>query len=160
MNCKELVKILPDYIDDKLSEKQLEDFLNHTNSCVNCASLSRKLTNSLDLLKPTAEIKEQAFYFTRLKQRMENKNILKESILISFLSKKLVQPIIYLTSLIIAVYIGILIGSGSVSQNQFSELNSNDKDYIETFAEYQYLNDFEIEPIENLLLNDNNTDKE
>ena len=28
MNCKNLKKILPDYIDEKLSEKQIEEFEN------------------------------------------------------------------------------------------------------------------------------------
>ena len=156
MNCKELKKILPDYIDKKLSEKQIEEFQNHMDSCSDCSILYQKFNNTLDLLKPKIEISEQAFYFTRLKQKMENRNATKESIFISLLSRKLVQPVIYLASLIIAVYIGILIGSGSATQNQYSELNNEDKDYIQTFAEYQYLNDFEMEPIENLLIDDNN----
>ena len=156
MNCKEFKKIIPDYIDDKLSEEQIEEFQNHMNSCSDCSFLYQKLNNTLDLLKPKAEITEQAFYFTRLKQKMENRNSPKESIFISLLSRRLVQPVIYLASLIIAVYIGILIGSGSATQNQYSELNNDDKDYIQTFAEYQYLNDFEIEPIENLLIDDDN----
>ncbi|MCK5170366.1 MAG: zf-HC2 domain-containing protein [Bacteroidales bacterium] len=155
MNCKEFIKIIPNYIDKKLSEEQIEEFQNHMNSCSNCSVLYQKLNITFDLLKPKTEIAEQAFYFTRLKQKMENRNSPKESIFVSLLSRKLVQPVIYLASLIIAVYIGILIGSGSATQNQYSELNDDDKDYIQTFAEYQYLNDFEIEPIENLLIDEN-----
>lgn len=156
MNCKNFKKILPDYIDKKLSEKQIEEFENHIAYCSDCSILYQKLNNTFDLLKPKAEIAEHSFYFTRLKQKMENRNSPKESIFISFFSKKLVQPAIYLASLIIAVYIGILIGSGSVTQNQYSELNNGNEDYIQTFAEYQYVNDFEIEPIENLLIDNNN----
>jgi hypothetical protein len=156
MNCNEFIKIVPNYIDKKLSEEQIEEFQSHMNSCSDCSVLYQKLNNTFDLLKPKVEIAEQAFYFTRLKQKMENRNAPKESIFISLLSRKLVQPVIYLTSLIIAVYIGILIGSGSTTQNQYSELNNNDdKDYIQTFAEYQYFNDFEIEPIENLFIDEN-----
>lgn len=160
MNCKELKKILPDYIDEKLSEKQTEEFQNHIDSCSDCSILHQKLNNTINLLKPKAEIAEQAFYFTRLKQKMENINSHRESIFVSFLSRKLIQPVVYLSSLIIAVYIGILIGSGSATQNQYSELNNENKDYIQTFAEYQYLNDFEIEPIENLLIDDNNLNED
>ncbi|MCD4834376.1 MAG: zf-HC2 domain-containing protein [Bacteroidales bacterium] len=156
MNCKNLKKILPDYIDKKLSEKQIEEFQNHIESCSDCSILYQKFNNTFDLLKPKAEIAEHAFYFTRLKQKMENRNSPKESIFISFFSRKLVQPVIYLSSLIIAVYIGILIGSGSVAQEQYSEFNNGNEDYIQTFAEYQYLNDFEIEPIENLLIDNDN----
>lgn len=152
MNCKEFKKLLPNYNDAILSPKQSEKFQIHLDSCPNCSILFHKYINTIDLLKPKAEIKEQAFYFTRLKQRMENNNYQKRSIVSSFFLRKLIQPVIYLSSLILAVYIGILIGSGSVNQNQYSELNNDDTDYIKTYSEYQYINDFEIEPIENLLL--------
>lgn len=156
MNCKEFKKLLPYYFDKKLSKMQTDDFKHHINSCIGCSNIYKKFNNTLDLLKPKAEVDEQAFYFTRLKQQMENKKSPKESVFLNLLSKKLVQPTIYLTSLVLAVYIGILIGSGSATQNQFSELNNDNKDYIQTFAEYQYINDYDIEPIENLFLADNN----
>jgi len=155
MNCKELKKILPDYTNKKLSKSQIDEFLNHLNSCSECTKIYKRYNNTLGLLKPKAEIDEQAFYFTRLKQKMENENPIKESLFIKLLSKKIIQPAIYLTSLFIAVYIGILIGSGSATPTQFSEY-SNDTDYIQTFSEYQYFNDYDIEPIENLFLADNN----
>jgi hypothetical protein len=105
-------------------------------------------------LKPTTEITEQPFYYTRLKQRMENRTAATESIFNHIQIRKVLQPLLYLSSLILAVYIGILIGSSSAIPNQFSELNSQDKSYIEEFADNNYLNDFKIEPIENLFLVD------
>ena len=83
---------------------------------------------------------------------MENRIFKKDTILSILISRKVVQPIIYLTSLIIAVYIGILIGSSSPNQTDFSEVKANTENPLETFAEYNYLNDFEIEPIENLVI--------
>lgn len=160
MNCREFNKILPNYNDERFSPKQKEEFQNHINSCSKCAILFQKFSSTIELLKPKAEIEEHLFYYTRLKQRMENSNLQRESILIKLLSKKLVQPLIYLSSLIIAVYIGILIGSGSVNQNAYSELKNIETNYIQSYAEYQYLNDFDIEPIENLLLNSNNIAEE
>ena len=162
MNCKELKNIIPKYIDNELSEKRIKEFNNHINSCEDCSRVYNKLKNTLDLLKPRAEIEEQAFYFTRLKQKMENRNKPKESVLVNLLSRKLVQPMIYLSSLIIAVYIGILIGSstGSNGQNQISDLNNNENNYIKTYIEYQYLNDFEIESIENFLMDEDSLDQE
>lgn len=152
MNCKEAEKILPQYIEKALSEEESMRLKSHLNICTQCSSLYNKLVNTLALLKPKAEIPEQAFYYTRLKQKMENRYEEKTSIINKLLIKKILQPAMYLASLIIAVYIGILIGSTSPNQNQFSDLNTEDKDYIRIFAEYQYLNDLEIETIENTLI--------
>jgi anti-sigma factor RsiW len=156
MNCKELKNIIPNYLDNELSKKQIIEFNNHLSSCAECSRVYTKTKETLDLLKPKAEIDEQAFYFTVLKQKMESRNIPEESIFATLLSRKLVQPMIYLSSLIIAVYIGILIGSstGSSVQNQFSDLSSDENNYIKTYTEYQYLNDSEIETIENLLIDE------
>lgn len=159
MNCKEFKKRLPDYIDNKLPNNLADEFKNHLDSCTTCASLYQKLVHTLDLLKPTNKMEQQAFYFTRLKQKMENKNIAQPSFITRILGSKVVQPAIYLSSLILAVYIGILIGSGSVKQNQYAEFNDKDTSYIQTYAEYQYLNDIEIEPIENFLLSSNDIEK-
>ncbi|MFC2104652.1 hypothetical protein ACFLS4_04790, partial [Bacteroidota bacterium] len=134
-------------------------FKEHLDSCPDCLSLYQKLSKSFDLLKPKAEIVNQPFYFTRLKQNMENMHVPRESIIKIVLSRKVFQPIIYLASLVIAVYIGILVGSSSTEPNQFSESNNNDViDYLQTFAEYQYLNDFETEPIENLIIEDEDSE--
>ncbi|MDA3954352.1 MAG: zf-HC2 domain-containing protein [Bacteroidales bacterium] len=162
MKCKDLKNIIPNYIANELSEKQILEFNNHINSCEDCKRVFNKLKNTLDLLKPRTDIEEQAFYFTRLKQKMENRANPRESIFVNLLSRKIVQPMIYLSSLIIAVYIGILIGSSTVpnGQNQISDLNDDEKNYIKTYTEYQYLNDFEIETIENLLIDEDGLIKE
>jgi hypothetical protein len=154
MNCKELKNIIPNYLDNELSEERTIEFNNHISLCRDCFQVYTKIKGTLNLLEPKAEINEQAFYFTRLKQKMESRNVPKESIFASLLSRKLVQPMIYLSSLIIAVYIGILIGSstGSSVLNQFSDLSNDENNYIKTYTEYQYLNDSEIETIENLLI--------
>ena len=155
MNCREIEKILPKYIEEKLSSEQNHEVLNHIDSCNDCSILYHKLIKTLSLLKPTSEIQEQPFYYTRLKQKMENQKEIMVSFLHPTLLKKLMQPAIYLVSLFLAVYIGILIGSGSSYQNKYSNVKEDNKDYIEIFAEYQYMNDFEIETIENLLIENN-----
>ncbi|MFC2151913.1 zf-HC2 domain-containing protein [Bacteroidota bacterium] len=154
MNCKEINKLIPDYLDNILTKDQAIEFQKHLNSCSKCIKLIEQVKSSYSLLKPTKNISEPAFYYTRLKQKMENMYAPKESIFKSALSRKVFQPIIYLASLVIAVYIGILIGSNPTTADQFSENNTDNIDYLETFAEYQYLNDFETEPIENLIIED------
>lgn len=157
MKCKQIHKLLPDYIDQNLSDERSSVVHSHLENCEDCSMLYEKMQQSLSLLEPKSEISEQPFYYTRLKQRMENKLANKVSILDQLFSKKLLQPLIYLSSLIIAVYVGILIGSNSSVPNQFTNLNKQEQQYIEEFVENNYLNDLEIEPIETLFLVDSNS---
>ncbi|MBU8892317.1 MAG: zf-HC2 domain-containing protein [Bacteroidales bacterium] len=153
MNCKELIKILPSYINGKTGVEQSNLITEHIEICSECSLKYKQVSHSLDLLSYKKDINEQAFYYTRLKQKMLNKSN-KEPILSSFLFKKILQPSIYLASLIIAVYIGILIGSGSTNDMQFTEINYDNEDYIQSYTKYQYLNDLEIENNNNILLKD------
>lgn len=119
-----------------------------------------KFTQTINHLNDKDRIPEQPYYFTRLKQRMENKRSNNESVLGNILAKKILQPAIYMASLILAVYIGILIGSGTGSyERNLAENELGEEDYIEVFAEYQYLNDFQIESIENTLITENEDEK-
>lgn len=161
MNCKKFAKILPDYLDNELSVNQITEVKNHLSSCAACYKLYQNLSNTIKLLEHKVDIDEQPFYFTRLKQKMENEVAVQESFITRISLRKLVQPMLYLSSLIIAVYIGILIGSsGSTTQNQYSELNNSSTDYIETIAKSNYLNDYEREPIENFFLSDSSANQE
>ncbi len=152
MDCKRVKKLLPDFLELNLTEDLQQKVKTHIDSCEYCTKIYWNLKQSLDLLKPTAGIAEQAFYYERLKQKMENRLESKNSLLSVIFSKKLVQPVIYLSSIILAVYIGILIGSNNPSFTQYSEIEADENiNPIETFAEYSYLNDYEIETIENLI---------
>lgn len=157
MNCKQIHKLLPEYMDQNLSKERSILVRKHVENCEDCAMLYNKLQQSLNFLKPTSEIPDQPFYYTRLKQRMENRMETNVSLVYQGIKNKILQPLIYLTSLVIAVYIGILIGSNSSMPNQLTNLNLQEQKYIEEFVEYNYLNDLEIEPIETLFLVDSSS---
>lgn len=150
MNCKKIIKLLPDYIDKTLSKENHDIVNNHLANCEKCNYYYQNLISSLDYLKQTKEIPENSFYYTRLKQRMENSLNKESGFNLSIFKQKVLQPTFYLASIFLAVYIGILIGSNSASTNQLSDNNTEteNKNYIEIFAESQHLNDFEIETIE------------
>ena len=153
MNCKELRKILPSYIEGETETEQNMLITDHIEICPECSLIYKQLSDSLALLQYKKDIDEQAFYYTRLKQKMLNKSN-KEPLLNNLLLKRILQPAVYLASLIIAVYIGILIGSGSTNDMQYTEINYDNEDYIQSYTEYQYLNDLEIENSKNILLKD------
>ncbi len=159
MKCNKVTRLLSKYIDQELSADVNDQIRVHLDTCKKCKSIYSRVKDSMKLLQAKSEISEQAFYYTRLKQNMENKIHTENSFFKLVLSKKIIQPVIYLSSLILAVYIGILIGSGSVTQNSYAEISNNDVNYIETFKQYQYFDDLDIEPIENLILSDNSSEE-
>jgi predicted anti-sigma-YlaC factor YlaD len=159
MKCKEVNRKLSKFIEDKLSQNDNILIKSHIDNCKMCSSNYNNLVNTLNLLKPTKNIEEQAFYYTRLKQKMENKIELKTSIFDLILGKKIMQASLYLTSIVIAVFIGIQIGSYSNGNDQLSNL-SEEEDYIQVFSETQYLNDFEQENLESTLVTYNDTIEE
>jgi predicted anti-sigma-YlaC factor YlaD len=152
MNCKELKKTLPIYLDGEINPDKKKELDIHLDFCAECSLLYQKVSGSLFQLQPKKEIDEQAFYYTRLKQRMLNQ-VEKKSFIHSILFKKSLQLTAYFASIVIAVFIGILIGSGS-DKAQYSDINYDSKDYLKSYMEYQYLNDFERENKNNILLTD------
>jgi|GEM_PF-629144 len=160
MNCKEVDKKISMFIDGELSKENTNLIKSHLDECSECSKKYMYVIDTLNLLKPTKNIEEKAFYYTRLKQRMENKESQKISIFEQLFNKKLLQPALYLSSVIIAVFIGIQIGSYSSNTNIYSELNIEEQDYIKVFSENKFLNDFELESIENTLINNDNSVEE
>jgi len=156
MNCKEFKNRIPDYLDQKLTIDLTNQFNEHLKNCSNCSLLFEKMNNTLLLLnKPdTNRIAEQPYYYTQLKQKMENRLQQNESFLHILVTKKVLQPILYLGSIIIAVYIGILIGSGTPNTTKYAEKTKTDTSYIEVLAQYQYFNEMELESIEKNLISE------
>lgn len=152
MKCKQIHKNLYQYHERNLSV-DLKDIIDeHLNNCPECYAIYTKFAQTINHLKDKDSIPEQPFYYTRLKQRMENKKAKQESVSDIVWAKKILQPAIYMASLVLAVYIGILIGSGTNYDKKIAENELVSDDYLEAFAEYQYLNDFQIESIENVLI--------
>jgi len=154
MKCKDIEKLLPDYIEQKLNPELADKLKIHLGSCTKCEALYKKLLSAIQFLKPTSEIEEQPFYYTRLKQRMQNESNIGYSINL----KRYLQPLAYVASIVIAVYIGILIGSSSVNQKQFSDVTEAEKDYLETFMDNQYINELDIEKIESVFIEEPEAD--
>jgi predicted anti-sigma-YlaC factor YlaD len=161
MKCNKIHKILYRYQLEELPPQLKKEIDKHLINCPECSALYTKLSQTLNHLNDKDTLPDQPFYYTRLKQRMENKKEQTESVWGIGLVKKIIQPAIYMVSLVLAVYIGILIGSGTDSYK--SKLAKNEileEDYIEAFVEYQYLNDFQIESIENVLISEKNEGNE
>ena len=75
------------------------------------------------------------------------------------LASKLLRTTFYVASIVVAVFIGIQIGSNSNKYWQLSDANV-DENYLEIFSETQFFNDFEQETVENSFINDENLQDE
>jgi len=159
MKCNKIHKILYRYHLGELSPQLKEKIDKHLINCPECSAIYTKMVQTLNHFNDKDTIPEQPFYYTRLKQRIENKKEKTESVWSNGLVKKILQPTIYMASLVLAVYIGILIGSGTGnSESRLAKNEALEDDYIEAFAQYQYLNDFQIESIENVLVSEEEKD--
>src|SRR6056297_1156834 len=160
MKCNQIHKKFYPYHLGDLSAQEKEDMDKHLANCPDCLALYQKYAQTISYLNDKETLPEHPFYYTRLKQRMENRKMAPKSRWEHVFAKKVLQPVIYLGSLFLAVYIGILIGSGTGYQSNLANNEPLDEDYIEAFAEYQYMNDFEIESIENVLASGEGEDRE
>ncbi len=161
MKCNKIHKILYRYQLGTLSPQLKKEIDKHLLNCPECSAIYAKLFQTLNHLNDKDTLPEQPFYYTRLKQRMENKKEQTETVWSNGIARKILQPALYLASLILAVYIGILIGSGTNSyETKLAKNEPTENDYIEAFVEYQYLNDFQIESIENVLISEKNEGNE
>ncbi len=154
MNCKEFKNKIPEYLEQSLNPDLNNQFNIHLNSCSACSLLFAKMNKTLMLLDKPDRIAEQPYYYTQLKQKMENRLVQKESFWHVLQTKKVLQPVLYLGSIILAVYIGILIGSGGSGTTQYAEKTKTDTSYIQVLAQYQYLNEMELESIEKNLISE------
>ena len=61
MDCKKVHRLLEDYIDNNLTKNKQTQVKSHLLSCSHCNNIYQNLQQSLQYLKPTSEISEQAF---------------------------------------------------------------------------------------------------
>jgi len=97
MKCAKVHSLLDNYIDKKLPDKQYSEIKSHLEDCLECSQVYSKVLKILDLLKPNSLVQDQAFYYTRLKQKLDNKIETKSSFFESIFSRKILQPVAYLT---------------------------------------------------------------
>lgn len=154
MDCNKIKKNIKAYTEGTLHKDLLLEIDSHIGKCESCSRLYNNIKSTLDLLKPTEEIQEQKFYYTRLKQRMVNEIDNSENTIRLLSSRKILQPLLYAASIIMAVFIGIQIGSYTSSPEQYTDLTT-EEDFIEAFSDSQLLNDFEQETIESTFIEEN-----
>jgi len=144
MNCSKVHKKILQYIDGELTGDENQAVEQHLESCNDCQKLYQKMRVSWNNLQEE-KIPYQPFYYTRLKQRMENEAERKTN----RFKKLVLQPAIYVIVLGFGIYIGILLGTGLQPTNAtVADADTTETEYIRDYAESQYWNGMELEKIE------------
>ncbi len=157
MRCSEVHKQLFAYLEGELSEKQVIQIDHHLEVCASCRLVFENTREAWNDLREE-EIPYQPFFYTRLKQRMENRKNRSVPNL-ARIGRAILQPAIYFVILGLGIYIGVQLGQGVEPQNETAS-TSEQTNYIENYARSQYLNGMELELVEQEMLTEHQTENE
>ncbi len=117
MNCQETEKNMMFYFDNKLSSETADSFVSHITECQHCAHAYLNLKAVLQTIDTEKIQKDDFYFYTRLQQRMDNKQ---HSVSVFYyVPKYIFQSIAIICLLAIGTFTGIQIG------NQYSTNNIN-----------------------------------
>jgi len=155
MKCSELHKQLFSYLEGELSENDVRCIDNHLEECASCRSVYNNTREAWDALREE-EISYQPFFYTRLKQRMENRKN-RTAPNLARIGRAILQPAIYFVILGLGIYIGVHLGQGFEPQDE-TVSTTEQINYIEDYAKSQYLNGMELEWVEQEMLTEHQTE--
>jgi hypothetical protein len=145
-------------LEGELSEKKKQRVDKHLENCQTCRKIFEK-TRQAWVSAASDKIDYQPFFYTRVKQRMEDREESKRTGFFPQISRKLLQPAIYFAVLGLGIYLGIQLGKG-LEPGYDNTAQTRQIDYIENYANSQFLNGMELEIIEQEMLTDNKTENE
>ncbi|MGM0531373.1 MAG: zf-HC2 domain-containing protein [Bacteroidota bacterium] len=157
MKCSEVHKQLFQYLDGELSESQIKLIYDHLENCASCRSICENTKEAWNAVQ-NEEIPYQPFFYTRLKQKMENRKT-KSVPGFTRIGRAILQPAIYFIVLGLGIYIGVHLGQGLQTQNETASATEQ-INYIESYAKSQYLNGMELEIVEQELLTEKQAENE
>jgi len=147
MKCNKVHKNLLYYIDGELSSELTEEIHTHLMQCNECRKLYEQMAGAWHSAKEE-KIPCQPFFYTRVKQGLEN-NKAKEQSLFKRYGKVILQPAIYFIVLGLGIFIGIQLGQGVPSQQQVSDNEiSSQQEFIEAYADSNFINGMQLESLE------------
>ncbi|HOW32020.1 MAG TPA: zf-HC2 domain-containing protein [Bacteroidales bacterium] len=115
-DCKTLRENLFAYRENEISPSMKVELDRHVASCSTCASLVQQFDNVLDSVKAHTDVEPRPFAETRLLQRIENYLENSRKPLFGFPVRTSVQPVAISVVLMLAMAIGILIGTGKAGK--------------------------------------------
>jgi predicted anti-sigma-YlaC factor YlaD len=145
MKCNDIQIKLMDYLDEALPESEMRQVREHLQGCNECSALYHKIQESWSLAKKD-RIEPQPFFHTRVQQALENR---KSSGTLEWkqFARQALQPALFFVVLGLGIFIGIQLGRG-IDTRSLAENQVQSQDYIEEYAENQYLDGMKLETLE------------
>lgn len=139
MKCKAVHEDLIFYLDGELPAGKQEQISKHLDDCAGCREFLAFLKENADLIRSERNPAVSPYFYTRLSTRLHEQKPSSENTW----WPSIVQPAFFSILLIAGIYAGLKIGSSASSDVNTRNSGS---------GMAQYVNDFESEPIESYLL--------
>lgn len=141
MNCKNVHNKLIFFVEEALPEAEMQAVSAHLKSCTGCALFADDMRKTLSILESEKTPELNPFFYTRVKAKLEKQEG-QESVQRPVLVRVL-QPLAFSIVLLFGIYAGIKIGA------------TNAKRGPSLTAQQEiipYLNEMDVEPLENFLM--------
>jgi hypothetical protein len=148
MNCKQVENNLLFFIDNELSIEMTNSFELHIAECKHCKQLYDNVKASLQIINTEKTLDDDFYFYTRLKQRMENKK--NNSGIVNFLPKSVLQPIAIVCLLVIGVFAGVNIGNKYNANNYSLSDEETRVSLLNSYSEETYIVEIGNENMESL----------
>ncbi len=141
MKCKDVHNKLIFFLEGDLSEAEMKAVQEHLGECRECALFAEELKLTFSILETEKKPGINPFFYTRVKAKLEKQE--EQSIERRPVLARVLQPVAFSLILLLAIYGGIKFGATSAEQ---SESLTVKQELI------PYLNEMDVEPIENFLM--------
>lgn len=141
MKCKDVHNKLIFFLEGDLSGMEMKAVQEHLDECGECALFAEELKLTFSILETEKKPEINPFFYTRVKaklEKQEEQSIERRPVLV-----RVLQPVAFSLVLLLAIYGGIKFGATSAEQS--ASLTAK-QELI------PYLNEMDVEPIENFLM--------
>ena len=153
MHCSQVQTKLILYSTGGISDQENRQIEEHLAHCKSCSMMLADMNAMWEAAKEE-HIPYQPFFYTKLRQRMESKKNASRPWFERF-GRGVLQPAFYALILIMGIYAGLQLGEGITKSSEMNEQTN----YIETYANSQYINGMKLEAIEQEMLYENQSEK-
>ena len=142
MNCNSVQNNFIFYFFNELEQSESEKLTEHLNECKYCNIQYQNIKQSLEIIKDEKEIKLNNDFFEKIQTKIQDN----KSEQIFSLNFTFFQKISIAASIVLAISIGILSSNYFIKKENYNPVTSEN--------ELLYVNDFQLENVEILLLSE------
>ncbi len=151
MKCKKVTKRLLLFLDKELSEKERSVIQEHLNHCPNCSHRANALTEFYSPLGNLGTVSSPAFLWEKVYQKITDYENNRNPVIQFFETvPRYATAVAMIVIFLIAVFIGIYLGSNPNFQSSTTLAVTTDISAEEEFVKATYINSFDDIPSESV----------